>query len=164
MTRTPEYEVNLQASLKLRDLLESEGATVVMTRTANDVYITNIQRATMLNNAHVDLALQIHCDGSTNRSHNGISMWVCDKGPYSDASAEAAHCMLMAMLARTGARNAGENRSGNYMSLNYSMTPSVLVEMGYLSNAAEEQKLVTDSYQQLLAEGMVEGICNWLGR
>ena len=164
VTHTPEYEVNLQTSLKLRDLLESEGATVVMTRTTNDVFITNIQRATMLNNAHVDIALQIHCDGSEYRSNNGISMWVCDKGPYSDTSAEAAHCMLMAMLERTGAKNAGEKRSGSYMSLNYSTTPSVLVEMGFLSNAAEEQKLITDSYQQLLAEGMVEGICDWLGR
>ena len=164
VTRTPEYEVNLQVSLKLRDLLESEGATVVMTRTANDVYITNIQRAMMLNSAQVDLALQIHCDGSDNRSSHGVSMWVCDKGAYSDISAEAGHCLMLAMLERTGARNAGEYRSGNYMSLNYSTTPSVLVEMGYLSNAAEEQKLISDSYQQLLAEGMFNGICNWLGR
>ena len=164
VTRTPEYEINLQASLKLRDLLESEGATVVMTRTANDVYITNIQRATMLNNARVDLALQIHCDGADNRSRHGISVWSCDKGAYCEVSADAAHCILLAMVEHTGARNAGENRSGSYMSLNYSTTPSVLVEMGYLSNAAEEQKLVTDSYQQLLVEGMFEGICNWLGR
>jgi len=163
-TRTPEYEVTLQVGLKLRDLLESEGATVVITRTANDVYITNIQRAQMLNAAGVAIALQLHCDGSTNRSANGISVWTRNTGAYWKESAEAAEIILNTMVAATGAARVGAKRSDNYMSLNYSTTPSVLIEMGYLSNAAEDVKLCSDSYQDQLAGSIMEGLCAWLGR
>ena len=163
-TRTPEYQINLEVGLKLRDLLVSEGATVVMTRTANDVYVTNIQRAQMLNNAGVTLALQLHCDGSENRSAHGVSVYTRNTGVYARESAAAAQAILSATVAQTGANNAGAHRSDNYMSLNYSTTPSVLIEMGYLSNAAEDVKLGTQAYQQQLAEGICEGICNWLGR
>ncbi len=163
-TRTPEYVVTLQVGLKLRDLLESEGATVVITRTANDVYVTNIQRAQMLNEAHAAIALQLHCDGSDNRSRHGISVWTRKTGVYNKESAEAAAIILDAMVARTGALNAGANRSDNYMSLNYSTIPAVLVEMGFMSNPAEDAKLCSDEYQQLLAEGIMDGLCAWLGR
>ena len=68
------------------------------------------------------------------------------------------------MLARTGARKSGANQSDNYMSLNYSTIPAILIEMGYMSNPAEDVKLCSDSYQMLLAEGIMEGLCIWLGR
>ena len=42
-----------------RVLLEEQGATVVITRTSNDVMLTNIDRAKMLNAANVDVALQL---------------------------------------------------------------------------------------------------------
>ena len=163
-THTPEYQINLDVGLRLRDLLVSEGATVVMTRTANDVYVTNIQRAQMLNDAGVTLALQLHCDGSDNRHAHGVSVYTRNTGACARESAAAAQAILSAAVAQTGANNAGAHRSDNYMSLNYSATPSVLVEMGYLSNAAEDVKLGTAAYQQLLAEGICEGICRWLGR
>jgi hypothetical protein len=63
-------------------------------------------------------------------------------GACARESAAAAQAILSAAVAQTGANNAGAHRSDNYMSLNYSATPSVLVEMGYLSNAAEDVKRI----------------------
>ena len=48
-TRTPEYVVDLQVSLILRDILTAMGAEVKMTREENDVDISNIERAVMMN-------------------------------------------------------------------------------------------------------------------
>ncbi len=62
-SRVTEYEVNLEVSLILKDMLAEAGATVVMTRTENDVYLTNIDRAEILNKAKVDAAIQVHCNG-----------------------------------------------------------------------------------------------------
>ncbi len=41
---------------------------------------------------------------------------------------------------------------------NWSQVPSVIVEMGVMSNPAEDRLLATDSYQQRLANGMAAGI------
>jgi N-acetylmuramoyl-L-alanine amidase len=42
--------------------------------------------------------------------------------------------------------------------------PCILVECGYLTNADEDLKLNDPEYQQKLASGMVEGICDYFGR
>ena len=63
-TRVPEYQVNLDVSLKLRDALEALGCEVYMTRETNDVDISNLERAQMMNELGVDLVLRIHCNGS----------------------------------------------------------------------------------------------------
>ena len=39
----------------------------------------------------------------------------------------------------------------------------VMVEMGFMSNPDEDEKLSDPDYQQKLVTGMVEGICDWLG-
>jgi len=71
-----EYVLNLAVAIKLRDLLEASGANVVMTRTVNDVDISNIERAVIGNEAKADLVIRIHADGSTNREVNGVSMLI----------------------------------------------------------------------------------------
>ena len=162
-TRAREYEVNLIISLMLRDRLEAEGATVIMTRTTNDVNITNIERAQMLNKAGVDLALQIHCNSSAvnDSTRKGIELYVKNADQISHSMASS---MLDQMIACTGAINRGVKKSDSYMSLNGSETPSILVEMGYMSNPEEDVLLSTPSYQLKLVEGMYEGIARYFGR
>ena len=50
-TGVPEYQLTLDISLKLRDLLEEKGYQVVMIRETNDVDITNSERAMVANEA-----------------------------------------------------------------------------------------------------------------
>lgn len=38
--------------------------------------------------------------------------------------------------------------------------PSILVEMRFLSNYSESQKLLSDDYQEILAQRIAEGILN----
>jgi len=162
-TRRNEYEINLEVSLMLRDMLEAEGATVVMVRTRNDVNLTNIQRATMLNEAGVDVALQIHCNSSAvdDPRVKGIELYV---KPTDQTAFEMSCLMLDEMVAHTGAVKRGVKKSTGYMSLNWSETPSILVELGYMSNPTEDVLLCTPSYQMKLVEGMYEGIARYFGR
>ena len=78
-TGVPEYEVNLDISLQLRDALEALGCEVYMTRETNDVDISNQERAIMMNELGVDLVLRIHCNGSTNKSAQGIGLYIRKK-------------------------------------------------------------------------------------
>ena len=163
-TRTPEYEVNLQVALLLRDALEAEGATVVMTRETNDVDISNQERAILCNEAGCDLVLRIHCNGSENRSVTGIGLYVRATGACAEESYAASEAILPAMAEATGANAQGIFKRDSYTGLNWSEVPSILVEMGYMSNAEEDERLCDPEYQSLLVEGMLEGMCTYFER
>ncbi len=163
-TRIPEYEVNLQVSMKLKDALEAEGATVVMTRESHDVDISNMERAVMCNEAGCDIVLRIHCNGSENENVNGIGLYVRATGACADESYAASEVILPAMAEATGAKAQGIYRRDTYTGLNWSEVPCILVEMGYMSNPEEDEKLCDSEYQDLLVEGMVEGLCDYFGR
>lgn len=163
-TGVPEYQVNLDVSLQLRDALEALGCEVVMARETNDVNISNVERAQMMNEAKCDLVLRIHCNGSSNAKANGIGLYVTKSGDIAEASYAAAEALLPAMTEATGARPDGIFCRDTYSGLNWSEVPSILVELGFMSNPEEDVKLNDPEYQQLLVTGMVEGICAFVGR
>ena len=72
VTGTPESELVLAVALKLRDSLEAQGIEVVMTRTGQDVSISNIQRAQIANDAGADLFVRVHADGNADSAVHGI--------------------------------------------------------------------------------------------
>ena len=163
-TRVPEYVVNLDVSFLLRDALEAQGAEVYMTREAHDVDISNVERATMMNELGVDLVLRIHCNGSENSSTKGISLYVKPTGAGAEESYLASEALLPAMVEATGARSIGIFKRDTYSGLNWSEAPSILVEMGFMSNPEEDELLNDPAYQQKLVSGMVQGVADYMGR
>lgn len=163
-TGIPEYVTVLEISLKLRDTLEAMGCEVYMTRETHDVDISNQERAFMMNDLGVDLVLRIHCDGSTKKSANGIGMFVRKTGTKQEESEAAAKLLLDAMCEATGAKKRGVYLRDTYTMNNFSTVPCILVECGYMTNYDEDVKLNTAEYQQLLADGMAEGICRYFER
>jgi len=163
-TGIAEYITVLEISMKLRDALEALGGEVYMTRDTHDINISNKERAEMMNELGVDLALRIHCDGAEDKSANGIGMFVRKTGEKQEESEAAAELLLEAMCEATGAKKRGVFLRDTYTMNNWSVVPCILVEMGFMSNPAEDEKLNTPEYQDLLVEGMVEGICAYFER
>lgn len=164
VTKIPEYMTVLEISLKLRDALIAEGAQVKMTRETHDVDISNQERAIMMNEWGADLVLRIHCDGTNKKSANGIGLFVNKSYPISGESKRAAEAILPRMVEATGAKKRGVYERDTYTGLNWSEVPCILVECGYLTNPEEDEKLNDHDYQLLLAQGMVEGICDYFER
>lgn len=157
-TKIPEYVGTLQISMYLKEELEKLGAQVVMTRTTNDVDINNIERAQMLNAAGVDVALQVHLNASEKKTQQGFSVYA----KYSDFESQAIGQIILENACRvSGAKMLKVVASNNYMSLNWTETPTVLIKCGYLSNAEEDVKLNSPVYQQLLAQGIAEGLVEY---
>ena len=165
-TRIPEYKLNLAVSLKLRDALEKYGATVILTRTENDVDISNAERAAIANEVNADLYFRIHADGSTDKSINGVSVLIPGKGHITDKyileeSEKAGGCILKGFIEATGAERRGMPKRNDLSGFNWCKVPMVLIEMGFMSNVNEDEKLNSSEYQDKMVAGMTNGIIDY---
>ncbi len=161
-TGLAEYELNLQVSLKLRAELESRGYEVGMTRTTNNVNISNVERTTMANEAGADLLIHIHANGDSNSSTNGI-MVACttSSNPYNNLYSQnkaLATSVLNHMVATTGAKSQGLWYTDEMTGLNWATEPAIIIEMGFMTNPTEDKNMATDSYQYKLVQGIADGI------
>lgn len=163
-TGIAEYITVLEISLKLRDALEAQGAEVYLTRDTHDIDISNKERAEMMNELGVDLALRIHCDGAEDKSANGIGLFVRKTGEKQAESEAAANVILEKMVEATGAKKRGVYLRDTYTMNNWSIVPCILVECGFMSNPEEDEKLNDPAYQDLLVEGIVEGVAVYFER
>ena len=154
-TKTPEYMLTLEISFRLKEALESMGAEVVMTRETNDADLNNIERAQMLNDAGADISIQIQMNASDKKTQSGFSAYA----RYSDVESQAIGKILLEEACNaSGAKMLKVNRSNNYMFLNWSEAPALLLACGFLTNADEDVNLNSPIYQQLLADGIAEGL------
>ena len=97
----------------------------------------------------------------------GSSEFISGSGdPNTEGGAykKAAGLLLSGMKQATGTSRGSVYTSSNYTGLNWSTVPSVLVEMGFMSNYAEDYKLSDSNYQKKLVEGMVSGVMAYFGR
>ena len=162
-TGTEEYELNLEVALKLQSALEARGYTVKMIRTSNDVDISNAARAELANSDKADAFIRIHANGSTDTNASGV-MTVCQTkdNPYNadiyDSCKRLSADVLSGMAAATGANSEGVWETDSMSGINWCKVPVTIVEIGYMTNSEEDQKLVTSDYQNLLAKGIADGI------
>lgn len=98
-TGVPEYQLTLDVSLKLRDILKDKGYRVLMIRETNDVDITNSERAKMANEADADVFVRIHANGSESSSANG-AMTICQtsSNPYNSELYEKSRSLSQKVL------------------------------------------------------------------
>ncbi|HET6497853.1 MAG TPA: N-acetylmuramoyl-L-alanine amidase [Coriobacteriia bacterium] len=166
VTGLPEYEVVLQIAMNLKARLEHAGVRVVMTRTTNDVNISNAERARIANDAGAHLFVRIHADGNIDPEQAGLTVlypasnrWTAQIAAESQAAAMTLHD---AMIAATGAPSRGTVARDDLSGFNWSRVPVVLVECGFLTNPVEDRLLSSPHYQDRLAEGMTAGILSHL--
>ena len=164
-SRKNEYEINLAVSKKLRDELKARGYTVIMTRTTHDVHLTNIERAKIANKAKADILVRIHAndvDGAS--SLNGVLCYAAgSNNPYLKHKVITRGQRLAVLIRDAQAKETGQNRQENIYAndmtgINWAAMPSVIVEMGFMSNPTEDLKMANSGFQKKIARGIANGI------
>ncbi|NMF07115.1 N-acetylmuramoyl-L-alanine amidase [Clostridium beijerinckii] len=161
-TKTPEYAVNMKVALKLKNMLEENNITVIMTKTKDTENPGNIERAEIGNINNANLSVRIHCDSSESQSVKGASMLIPAPIGYakdiSGISKKYGQIMLDNLVLTAGMNNKGVVERSDLTGFNWSKVPVVLIEMGFMSNQEEDQLLNNDNYQNKLARGLCKGI------
>ena len=162
-TGLEEYRLNLMVAEKLQQILEARGYETVMIRTTHDVNISNAERALIANELCADAFIRIHANGSDDPKTNGI-LTICQtkNNPYNsdlyDVSSLLSEKVLDEMAEATGAKRLYVWETDTMSGINWCQVPVTIVEMGFMSNEAEDRNMATDAYQKLLALGIANGI------
>ena len=164
-----EWEFNRDVAYRLKDLLEAQGYTVIMTVAKDDQTDPSLaSRVAVANNAkNVDLFVSIHSNAGGNGSSwttaQGWEVWIHKSGGVSEKAAKAVEAATKASITELkdrGIKKTGTNEKGLYVNRNTEM-PSLLIEHGFYDNKTECQLLKTSAFRQRLAQADATGIINF---
>ena len=101
-TRRMESIVVLEIAFVLRDVLLSQGATVVMTRNTQETYVSNIDRAGIATEADADVFLRLHGNNRDETNIQGIVVYAPFGSDYAKAIADTDGWRTMSELMLAG--------------------------------------------------------------
>lgn len=169
---TTEAETNLKIALKLQNLLEQSGTTVILTRSdENAIYdldsktlkqkkVSDIHnRVKIGNESSADLFISIHLNKIPQQQYWG---WQCFYKEGNEQSVKLAKSLqenLNEAIQKENKRVA--MKLDNVYIMKHVEIPIAIVECGFLSNPEEETLLLTDEYQDKLAWGIYNGIIDY---
>lgn len=151
---TYEKTVALRTAKLVESRLENAGAKVVMTRDG-DTYPTLSDRVAISHKYHADAFISMHYN-SAGKSASGIESYY-----YTESKDKNLATYIQKGLVKyTGMKDLGVAK-GDFHVIRENQDPATLLELGFLSNPNEEDKILTNSFQQNAAKGIVEGITNY---
>ncbi|MBE5924600.1 MAG: hypothetical protein E7271_09060 [Lachnospiraceae bacterium] len=168
-TKIPEYKFTLTIAKKLKAALIEEGYEVEMSRTKNDVNISNVERAKKGNESGADICIRIHSDSINDSSVRGVSvLYPSTSNPYpikkqAKKSKKLAQNLLDEYCKATKIKSRGIVVRNDLSGTNWSTIPTVLIECGFFSNPEEDKLLNDDKMQEKMVNGMVSGINKYFG-
>ncbi len=155
-----ESDLNLQITMELKAALEDMGFEVTLTRkTEQGLYDTTAKgfkkrdmqrRKEIIQNADPALVISVHQNYYPSQKTRGGQVFYSANGEENYAFATTLQERLNELYEREGARPR-KATAAEYFMLSCHTCPSVIVECGFLSNAADEALLRTSVWQKKLA-------------
>lgn len=161
-----EKSVNLDVALRLRSLLEKEGAQVTLTRDADVGLLPESEplaaelrmRVAVANESNADVFISIHANSNEHRnSAAGTETYYYTA--WSEPLARSLHNALVKGLKRPDRKI---HSSRGFIVIKETRCPSVLLELAFLNNQEEEALLANPKFRQTAAESIVAGLRDYL--
>jgi len=155
MTGVLEKDLNLSMAKKVEALLLQRGASVIMTR-SDDTYTNNTQRLGFLKESDPDILISIHCNAAGNPMAQGASTY------YRHQAFRPLTQYIYDEMLELGLADFGNVGGFNFTLNSPTEFPSVLVEVAFMSNPADEERLLNPDFHDEMAESIVRGLEKFL--
>lgn len=156
-----EKDIVLSVGKKVAERLRSAGAKVIMTR-ETDTFLELGERVKMAEDVFAELFVSIHVNSvKNNTTANGTETYFNTSNNMNGAESKLlAYEIQKEMVERANMYDRGIKDSGFFVIKN-NQIPAVLLEMGFLPNKEDREKLVSDEFQNIFAEAIYQGIRNY---
>jgi len=169
--QTLEKDVTLAVAKYLKTYVQLGGGKAVMVREEDkDLGVSEgllqrkredlAQRIQLAVDAQADVYISVHANSFPNEKLTGPQTFYHANSPEGKNLAQAIQQELNSL---TGSKRVAKGNQ-DFFILKKAHSAAVTVELGFLSNAAEEQKLNDPAYQQTLAWGIYQGLCLYLSK
>ena len=149
-----EKQIVEQIANKIKSLNKNENVVIHFTR-SSDVFVPLQERSNIANTIKPDLVLSLHVNSSKNQDKSGVEFFVYKDSKWYEESNNLA-VKLSSEFAKNNTLTIGEIKNAPFYILKYATTPTVLVELGYLSNENDKKYLTDDKEQNKIAENILE--------
>lgn len=162
-TGVPEYELTLAVSMQLQEELKTRGYEVIMTREDNDTAVSNVERAQIAAENGAQILVRIHADGSEDNSANGAMTMIPSAdnphvGQLHEESSRLGEEIINAYCQATGIKNNGVRLYDNMTGINWSTVPVTILEMGFMTNQSDDERMQDPEMQKNMVQGIADGI------
>ena len=159
---TLEKALTLSLSVKVAEILGQQGYKVVLTR-SDDSNLGLPQRAKMGSDNNAEVFLSIHFNGDANNTIQGVETWV---HPASGSDSKLfATALVRDIVAASGNKNRGV-KSNDWGVLDAGIqspvTAACLLEVSFLTDPNEENRLIMEDYKNKLAAAIANTIINYI--
>lgn len=162
---TTEAGINLKVSRFLADCLNLYDCDVLLLR-SHDMTMTLNERSEICNTLSPDLILSLHCNSFSTPGPNGMEVFTSPGQTMSDVAAGRIIDRMTAQFPlsrfRTDEADGDKDKESNYHILRETTSPAVLIEMGFLSNPEDYEKLIDTQYQIKMAQAITAGTVDFL--
>jgi N-acetylmuramoyl-L-alanine amidase len=152
-----EKDVNLDIALRLRDKLVDAGFKIILTR-QDDIKISVEERVNLANTKSADIFISIHNNSHFSSDKKGTETFYFNNILGGNLLANSINTRI---VEQTGTINRGVKTS-NFIQLKNTKMVSALIEGAFISNPDEEAKLNDSSFRDRIAEGIYNGIIEYL--
>lgn len=166
-----EKEISLAVTKKIQDFLQEQGALVLLTREDDSDLASDgtkgirnrkredlQNRVKVINESEADLFLSIHLNAFPSRSSSGAQTFYTNRYLENKQAAEFIQQEIIRNLENTSRQ---PRVIQNIYLMANATKPGALVEIGFISNAAERQNLIQESYQEKIAAAVYKGILRY---
>ncbi len=155
-----EKSITLKVSTQVKQLLENAGAKVYMTRTG-DTYPSLQDRVDFTQANYGEIFVSVHVNSAANASAQGTeTYYAISTGDMYQEDIDLATFVNNQIVNNLNMKNRGVKQEQYYVIRNM-VIPSILVELGFLTNTEDHNKMTNDQYVKLFAESIYNGILQY---
>jgi N-acetylmuramoyl-L-alanine amidase len=157
-----EKDVNLDISLRLKELLKNNGLEVFMTRDTDDT-ISLKKRSTIINNLDCDLVVSIHNNSFTEEKGNGSEVIYPHKSEEGKKMAQ----YVLDELGKIGLKKRriyyrlNKDNKDYYYIIRNTRNTTIIIECAFISNKENNQLLQKEDFKQKIAQAICNAIVKY---